>query len=212
MTRPYDMTTRGRAAAATRQAMVEAAHRLLNQPNATALTLQEVAATAGVSRTAIYKSVGSRRALLAAVFEDQGRLIGFDRVLAAARLDDPATAVVTTVRESCRAWSVVPDAVRRTLALAVIDPEVGRLVRQYERYRAAEMQALAARAHRAEALDPGLTVSDAAVALTLLTSFAAFDQLRGSRGPRTATRHLVRMVERSLGITTERRSLRRRQP
>jgi AcrR family transcriptional regulator len=204
MPRRYDMTTRGRAAAGTRREILEAAHRLLNQRDATALTLQEVAAAAGVSRAAIYKSVGSRRALLAAVFEDQGRLIRFDRVLAAIRLDDPASAVIATIRESCRAWSVMPAAIRRTLALAVVDPEIGRVVRKYERHRAAEMRALAARAHRTGALAPGLTVDAAAATLTLLSGFAAFDQLRDYASARAAASHLLRMIEASLGIRIER--------
>ena len=142
MGRSYDMRTRARVAAGTRASILEAAHRLLNQRDIPALTLQEVAAAAGVSRATIYKSVGSRVRLLAAVFEDQGRLIGFDRVLAAIQMDDPAVAVVATVRESCRAWSVMPDAIRKTLALAALDAEVGQLVRDYERHRRARLAAL----------------------------------------------------------------------
>ena len=139
------MRTRARAAAATRAGILEAAHRLLNQRDSTTLTLQEVAAAAGVSRATIYKSVGSRVRLLAAVFEDQGRLIGFDRVLAAMEEANPARAVVTTIRESCRAWSVMPDAIRKTLALAALDEEIGQLVRNYERHRRARLAALARR-------------------------------------------------------------------
>lgn len=73
----------------------------MNQAEGTSLSLIEVAAAAGVSRATIYKSVGSRPALLAAVFEDQGRLIQFDRMLAAAQVDDPVQAILATVRESC---------------------------------------------------------------------------------------------------------------
>jgi len=200
MARSYDMGRRGQAAADTRASIIEAAHRLLNQRDGSALTLQEVATAAGVSRATVYKSVGSRRELLAAVFEDQGRLIQFDRVLSASRLDDPALAVIATVRESCRAWSVIPEAVRKTLALAVIDAEIGELVQQYERYRQAEMTALARRALKAGAVRPGLSLKDAAATLALLTGFPAFDQLRFEHDAAAATEHLVRIVTASLGI------------
>ena len=174
---------------------------LLNQRDGGALALHEVAAAAGVSRATVYNSVGSRRALLAAVFEDQGRIVGYDRVLAAMRLTDLAAALVGTVRESCRAWSVIPDAIRRTLALAVIDAEIGELVDRYERYRRTELSGLARRANRAGVLSPGLGTKNATATLALLTSFPAFDQLRLEHGTRTATEHLVRMARTSLGIT-----------
>lgn len=204
MARTYDMRKRGSAAADTRASIMEAAHGLLNRQDATALTLQEVAAAARVSRATIYKSVGSRRQLLAAVFEDQGRLVDFDRVLAASRLDDPAAAVVATVRESCRAWSVIPEAIRKTLALAVIDAEIRELVQQYERYRCAEMEALARRVHQAGVLDKDLSVDDAATTLALLTGFPAFDQLPIKHNVSRATAHLVHLVTASLGIIVER--------
>jgi AcrR family transcriptional regulator len=200
MGRSYDMRSRARAAAATRAGILEAAHRLLNQRDSTTLTLQEVAAAAGVSRATIYKSVGSRVRLLAAVFEDQGRLIGFDRVLAAMEEADPARAVVTTIRESCRAWSVIPDAIRKTLALAALDVEIGQLVRNYERHRRARMAALARRVCGAGTRGTQTRVREAAATLALLTSFTTFDQLRLEHDTQRSTDLLVRMAKASLGI------------
>jgi AcrR family transcriptional regulator len=159
-----------------------------------------VAAAAGVSLATIYKSVGSRVRLLAAVFEDQGRLIGFDRVLAAMQMDDPAMAVVATVRESCRAWSVMPDAIRKTLALAALDAEIGELVRNYERHRRARLATLARRVCRSGATATRPRVRDAAATLTLLTSFTTFDQLRFEYDTRRSTDLLVRMARTQFGI------------
>lgn len=204
MTRAYDMRGRSRAAAGTRAAIVTAAHRLLNRRGGGTLALHEVARAAGVSRAAVYKSVGSRRALLAAVFEDQGRLIGFDRVLAAMRLDDPAAAVIATVRESCRAWAVMPAAIRRTLALAAMDDEVAALVQRYERHRRAAVATLAGRAHRAGVLRAGISVPAAAATLTMVTGFPAFDQLLLDHRPPAAGRILVAIAANALGLTTRR--------
>jgi AcrR family transcriptional regulator len=196
------MRKRDRAAAETRAAIIEAAHGLLNQPDGTSLTLQEVAAAAGVTRATVYNSIGSRRELLAAVFEDQGRLIRYDRVLEAMRLDDPANAIVETVRASCRAWAVMPEAIRKTQALAAIDAESRELVDQYERYRRAELASLARRAVAAGSVDTQLRTDDVTAALALLTGFQAFDQLRLDHSARAATERLVRMTRAWLGITS----------
>ena len=202
MARPYDMRSRARAAAGTRAAIVDAAHRLLNRRGATSLTVREVAAQAGVSRATIYKSVGSRARLLAAVFEDQGRLIAFDRVLAAMEIADPAEAVVATIRESCRAWSVMPHAIRKTLALAALDNEVGELVRTYERYRRARLAALARRVHQSALPAATLRWREAAATLALLTSFTTFDQLRVDHDARRVTAQLVHLAR--VWLTTSR--------
>jgi AcrR family transcriptional regulator len=202
MARKYEMQKRKAAAAETRARIIAAAHALLNHEPST-LTLQEVAKAAGITRAAVYKSVGSRRALLAAVFEDQGRLVDFDRVLRAAQLEDPAEAVIETVRESCRAWAVMPGAIRKTLALAVVDAEIGELVGRYEGYRRAEMTALATRAHRAGILKVQQTVDEAAATLTLLTGFAAFDHHALNADRHKAADHLVQVVTAALGIAND---------
>ena len=203
MGRSYDMRTRARAAAGTRAAIVDAAHRLLNQRGSTALTLQEVAAAAAVSRGTIYKSIGSRTQVLAAVFEDQGRLIGFDRVLAAMAMYNPDAAAIATVRESCRAWSVMPEAIRKTLALAALDAEIGALVHGYERHRQARLTVLARRVCRAGGTGMRPRVRDASATLALLTSFTTFDQLRMELDTRQATDLLVQLTSKSLGIGVE---------
>lgn len=198
--RAYDMQSRREAASATRRRIVDAAHGLLARPDSGALELVEVARAAGVSRATIYNSIGSRADLLAAVFVDQGRVIGFERVLGAMALEDPARALVATVRESCRAWSVEPDAIRRTLALAVIDPEVGRLVDRYEGDRRERMAALARRARRAGVTAPALSARDVTATLTLLTSFQAFDHHLVDGDAEAATRRLTGTARRALGL------------
>lgn len=193
------MRARAESAERTRDAIVAGAHRLLNQRDHTALTLQQVAAASGVSRATIYKRIGSRTALLRAVFEDQGRLIGFERVLAAMQLPDPAAAVVSTIRESCRAWLVMPDAIRKTLALAALDPDIAQLVRGYERHRRARLAELAKRLPSG-----GPPQKDCASTLALLTSFQVYDHLRVDHDHRWTTDVLVRTATVSLALNRDR--------
>ncbi len=198
MARSYVMRARQQSAAATRTRIVQAAHDLLDRPDGGRLTVQEVAAEAGVSRATIYNALGSRRELLSSVFVDQGRRIGFDSVLRALDLPDPAAAVLAVVRESCRAWAVMPGAIRRTLALAQLDQEVGELVAGYEADRRGRLTRLARRAKRAGVVPPAVSAREAATTLHLVTGFVTFDQLLLDHSAAGATAHLIRLTKRSL--------------
>lgn len=200
MTRSYDMTMRDRSAKATRRNIIDAAHRLLGRPDGGSLTLQEVADEAGVSRATIYNRIGSRSELLTAVFLDQGRLIDFDRVLQAMKLDDPAESVLETVRESCRAWEVMPVAIRRTKALAVLDPEIGELVTRFEGYRRQEIAQFVERV--VSRCDPSVdgTAEGLSPVLALITSFESYDVLRHDHDPAAATGRLVQLAATAFGF------------
>lgn len=193
------MQRRGAASARTRSAILDAAHRLLNRPAGSGLTLEEVAAEAGVTRPTVYNQFGSRPALLAAVFEDTGRRIGYQRVRQAQALPDARAALAAALRELGRAWSRYPRAIRRTLALAVLDPEIGALVERYEGYRRAEMAAFAGRL-AAERVATARPLRRAADMLGALTGFTVFDALRGRGSVTAATKNLAWLVNAALGI------------
>lgn len=196
MVRSYDMTHRNQLADDTRAKIIEAAHALLAEPDGGGLSVQDVAEAAGVSRATVYNRIGTRRDLLTAVFEDQGRLIGFDRVLLAMSRDDAGEAVEAMLRESGRAWEVMPVAIRRTLALAAIDPEVRELVQQFERYRREALTGLARRVAFSD--DMSLDVSTIADTLSLLSSFPAYDHLRLDHDHEAAVDRLVLLARLSL--------------
>jgi AcrR family transcriptional regulator len=194
------MGVRAAHAATTRADIIAAAHRLLDHPKMSTLALDEVARAAGVTRATLYNHFGSRSALLTAVFEDQGRLIGYERVRAAQQRDDARDALTSTLHELGRAWSTKPRALRRTLALAVIDVEVERLVMQYERYRRAEIGMLAERLAESRMLGAAVTREEAAAILGALTSFQFFDVLCLIDRPSVATRLLIHLATTALGL------------
>jgi AcrR family transcriptional regulator len=197
--RPYEQRRRAEQAARTRADIVESAHRLLDDREATRLTLDEVARAAGVSRATVYNQFGSRSALLATVFEDLGRVIGYERVQAASRLADPEAALEGTVREACRCWAFRPVAIRRVLALGTLDPEVSQLNARYEAYRRMEMAQLAQRLDKA-GLVRGVSPEDAAAILAALTGPHAFEMVGGDSAPDRAADRLVHMARASLGL------------
>jgi AcrR family transcriptional regulator len=67
--RRYDASARRERAAATRRVVVDAARHLLLTEGYPATTVPAVAAAAGVSAEFVYKNVGGRAALLAAVLD-----------------------------------------------------------------------------------------------------------------------------------------------
>jgi AcrR family transcriptional regulator len=169
-------------------------HTLLNAARSSNLTLEEVARAAGVTRVTVYNQFGSRRALLTAAFSDQGRLIRHDRVVAATELPDVTLALRTTLHEVCRAWEVIPQAIRRVLALAVLDAEIGDVAERYERARRAQMASLARR------LDAPVGPAASAAILGALTHPQTYFQFRADADAKTAARRLEQVVNSALGF------------
>jgi AcrR family transcriptional regulator len=200
VTRRYDLRRRAEQAAATRASIIAAAHALLDNLEAPQLTLDEVARAAGVSRATVYNQFGSRRALLAAVFEDLGRIIQYDRVQNAQVLEDPLEAVQATIREACHCWSSSPVAIRRILAFGAFDPEIDELNSRYERYRRVQMRTLAERLHSAGFITSGVTLDDAAAILSSLTNPHSFVLLSSETSTHAAAERLVHMAVASLGL------------
>jgi AcrR family transcriptional regulator len=197
--RRYDQRLRADQSSRTRAEIIGAAHTLLDDQAAPRLTLEEVARAAGVSRATVYNQFGSRRALLAAVFEDLGRVIGYERVQAAQRLEDPRAALDATIREACRCWSSRRVAIRRILALGVLDREIDELNARYEQYRRAEIGQLAQRLEGAGLLR-GISLVDASAVLGALTGPHAFELVDGATSPDRAADRLVHMASASLGL------------
>lgn len=197
--RHYEQRRRAEQSRQTRSGIIAAAHELLGDRDAPQLTLDEVARAARVSRATVYNQFGSRRALLAAVFEDLGRVIGYERVQAAQRMEDPRIALEMTIREACRCWSSRRTAIRRILALGVLDREIDELNARYEQYRRAEIGGLAKRLEEAHLLR-GIALHDASVVLGALTGPYAFDLVGGDNAPDLAADRLVHMAGASLGI------------
>jgi AcrR family transcriptional regulator len=79
MTRTYDMSTRARAAAATRERIVVAAEALLATTPVSDVTLQDIAGRAGVTVQTLLRHMGSREGCFAAVGERIGARVEAQR-------------------------------------------------------------------------------------------------------------------------------------
>jgi AcrR family transcriptional regulator len=163
--RPYALGRRAPSVARTREAILAAARRLLAEDGAEALSLDRVAAGAGVSRITVYHHFGSRSGLLQALLEAAAG--GGGALEAAWDLPDPREALRAVLAESCRLW-----AAERELLTGL-----GGLLEPLEEERRERLRGLVARLAEAGMLRPGCSTREAADVLGLLASFPAYDRL-----------------------------------
>ena len=182
MPRRYVLRARAKTAAATRRRMIEAARRVLTTGGVPRLDLADVAQEAGVARSTIYLSFGSRSAFLDAILEDSLARAGFGRLGEYFVLPDATEAMEKSLAQGSLVYAAEHAILRRMLLLAQLDPDAATLHGTRQRTRAASMRELARRLHRQRVLRPRLSVEVAASILFVLSSFEAFDQLYSGWG------------------------------
>lgn len=103
--RPYASAKREAKAAETRARLLAAAEDLLRQPGGAALSLDAVAASAGVTRLTVYNQFGSRRGLMEAMLDAVATAGGLTAVAEAMAMPDPRAALARIVEAFCGFWS-----------------------------------------------------------------------------------------------------------
>ena len=169
---------RAAGVARTRRAIIDAARKHLIEAGYHGLSMEQVAADAGITRVTIYRRFTSKLGLLDAVADDvaqRARVVsGVD---AAAALDDPAAAFRAMVAELCRFWGTDPDLFRRLIGLASVDPEAGDVVRSREEWRYDQISAFVGRLAADGRLRPGVDVEQAVAASGTVTGFLSCDEM-----------------------------------
>lgn len=127
-TRSYISPKREAAAAAKRQAVIEAADHLLRDGSAM-MSMESVARAAGVTRLTVYKQFGSRRGLLEAVFDANAERGGVTRLRELVQLPDPREALFACIDLLCAFWGNHPGFTKLNEA-AFIDPEFAEAIRE----------------------------------------------------------------------------------
>jgi AcrR family transcriptional regulator len=193
------MRARADSVSRTRQDIVRrAAERLRGSPEP--VTLVEIAAAAGVSRTTVYRHFRSITGLLDAVAADLLSRARFDQLLAAVSLPDPVAALAEVTTLGCGIWALDQDLVRNLFALARAQADALPVIDQLEAGRVQVMEHLVRRLDDADALAAGLNQRDAVDLLVAATGFAGWDQIVTARRrpPATATKLIVRMTLRAV--------------
>jgi AcrR family transcriptional regulator len=131
--RPYRSATRQRQADATRARIVEAARTLLRERGFDGTTINAIARAADVSPQTVYSAFGSKRGIVAEIFDRARFGPGYQSLIAQARdTTDPRV----RLRFSARIARQIYDAERATLDLlrgaGVVAPELAAMERERE--------------------------------------------------------------------------------
>jgi len=105
--RRYVSSKREAAAAETWRQLVDAASRLLEGGPAM-VSMEAVAKAAGVTRLTVYKQFGSRRGLLEAVFDENGRRWGIARMAEVMQNPDARAGIGQAIDLLCEFWGSHP--------------------------------------------------------------------------------------------------------
>ena len=200
-TRRYEQRLRAQSAEETRRRVLDAVYDQLREAPAQPVSVERIARTAGVARSTVYASFGSRAGLFDAFAADLLERGGFRRVLDAVADPDPRVTVRAGITGGVHTFAAHRDVFRALISMAELDPDaVGGAMQRSEQRRAKGMLWLARRLARDGALREGLTATQAADRLWILTSFDAFDLLYNGRGrsARAVAGVLVDMAGRSV--------------
>lgn len=176
-------TTRPRARGADSvERVLGAAERLIREGTFHLATMDELAATAGVSRATVFNRFGSKLGVLQALFTRGMEGPEMDAIREALAIGDPLAALEAAIEASCAIWESQAFVHEQLQAIVVLEPDASVLVDRQREEQRAELQALAKRLSRAGRLCPGLTEARATATLHMLTSLESFLWLRREYG------------------------------
>jgi AcrR family transcriptional regulator len=163
--------------------VLDAVYDQLRETPAEPVSLERIARSARVARSTVYAIFGSRAGLFDAFAADVLERGGFRRVLDAVADPDPRVTLRAGITGGVHTFAAYRDVFRALVSMAALDPDaVGGAMQRSEQRRAKGMMRLARRLARAGLLREGLTATQAAERLWVLTSFDAFDLLYSGRG------------------------------
>jgi AcrR family transcriptional regulator len=200
-TRKYEQRLRAEAADVTRRRILAAVYDHLTGCPAEPLSLDKVARNAGVARSTIYGSFGSKAGLLDAFADDLSKRSGIAALTEAVAHPDVREHVRRGIAAATQMFAAERDVYRALFSMAKLDPgSVGAAVDRMLQNRSGGMTYLAQRLADASLLQDGLSVEEAAHILWILTSFESFDTLATDRGlaPDEIAALLNRTAERAL--------------
>jgi AcrR family transcriptional regulator len=164
--------------ARTRRAIVTATRKHLIEAGYHRLSLEQVAADAGITRVTIYRQFASKLGLLDAVADDLAqRAQVVSGVDAAAAVADPVIAFRAMVSELCRFWATDPGLLRRLIGLAAVDSEAGHVVQGREQWRYDQIAVFVGRLFADQRLRCDVDIDQAIAVIGTVTGFPACDEM-----------------------------------
>jgi AcrR family transcriptional regulator len=200
-TRRYEQRARAEEAEKTRRRIVDAALERLRDAPTEPVSMERIAAMAGVARSTVYAIFGSRAGLFDAVGVELRERGGYDRLVHASHDEDARAALRGGLRAASEMLAASRDSYRTLHSMAKLDPAaVGGSFHRWEEERARAMARIAAQLHEQGHLRDGISVQEADDILWVITSFESFDLLYSGRGLPldTVVERLTETAERAL--------------
>jgi AcrR family transcriptional regulator len=166
--RSYHSPRRQQQAAATRQAILEAAQRLFGQRGYPATTMEQVAAEAGVALKTVYVAFATKSGLLRALWDlrlkgDQGQAAVAERPWYREVVDesDPERQLRRNARNARIVKQRIADVLKILRSAAPVDPDAQALWRLIQSDFHDNQRVIVESVHAKQALRPGLDVARA---------------------------------------------------
>ena len=198
--RQYVQRVRAEAADATRRRILDAARATLERGPSGALRVEEVARSAGVSRSTVYLLYGSRAGLFDALARHLRLEAGFDELIREFRRPDALEAMRGSQRAAVRMYAKMPELARAMFTMGAVDPDAVAAIRAIEDGRRPGQADIARRLAEQGYLRDGVDIDEATDILTVITSFQAFDELFSGSGlpAEVVADRLIAMAERTV--------------
>jgi AcrR family transcriptional regulator len=182
-TRRYEQRRRAEDAERTRQRILDAVFARLRAAPSEPVSVERIAAMAGVARSTVYAIFGSRAGLFDAVATELRERHGFERLEGVSHRPDARQAFRDGMRAATEMLAGDRDIHRALHSMTQLDQDaVGDAVRAAERNRAEAMGRIARGLAEQGELLPGVTAEEAEDLLWVITSFESFDLLYTGRG------------------------------
>jgi AcrR family transcriptional regulator len=181
MPRTSTSRTRADGAARTRARIIEVTREAL--PGSGELSVDAIAAAAGVSVQTLYTHFGSKRGLLLAVIDtaqrEAGLYLDFDRIWSS---EDGETALRRMLEATLRVWAGLWPLVRFSERVRRADPEIEQYLREVDGYRLANLRSITDQLALEGRLQPSLDAEAAADIAFAMSMPAIYQQLVVVRG------------------------------
>ena len=200
-TRPYEQRARAEEAARTRTRIIEAVFERLREAPAEPVAIDRVARKAGVARSTVYATFGTRAGLFDAVGRELAARSGYEQLVDAKHQPDARARLRAGFRAATEMFAANREIYRALRSMAQLDEAaVGGVVGRMDAERAAGMKSLVAHLGEQGVLRQELRARDAEHILMMLTSFESFDVLYTGQGLSTkrVIELLVETAERAL--------------
>ena len=169
---------RQRQAEETRQRILAVARELLTTQGYVGMTMEAIAAAAGVSPKTVAAVVGSKREILAEIVNPDAFDAPIQELLSQLRTgQDPEQRVQLVVLITRRVYESLHTEFELLRTTGVVDPELADLARRIETRRRHNQSYLITDLHERGALRPGLSFEEATDVLWALTSYDLYRML-----------------------------------